>query len=118
MIPVTEQCRQCRFWEPGALECCGWDWEIEGEENMSDRLGDAPIQPELEEIMNKLALGLDRALNEPGEKTNGFVLLVFPLAGREGRCNYISNAQRSDVITLLKEQLARFEGMPEAIGRA
>jgi hypothetical protein len=33
-------------------------------------------------------------------------------------CNYISNARREDVIMLLKEQLARFEGQPEVSGRA
>ena len=32
--------------------------------------------------------------------------------------NYISNADRADVVTLLKEQLARFEGQPEMKGSA
>jgi len=44
--------------------------------------------------------------------------LFFPFEGREGRCNYISNAAREDVLTLLKEQVARFEGQPEMKGRA
>jgi hypothetical protein len=38
----------------------------------------------------------------------GFVLLVFPLEGCEGLVNYISNTNRAEVVTLLKEQLARF----------
>jgi hypothetical protein len=84
---------------------------------LTDRLGDAPIEPTFRETMNKLARTLDQRLNEPGKKTNGFILIVFPFEGREGRCNYISNANRADVVTLLKEQLARFEGMPEASGR-
>jgi hypothetical protein len=84
---------------------------------MSEHLGDAPIQPELKDLLNKIARTLDQILNESDKKTNGFVLLVFPFEGREGRCNYISNASRADVVVLLKEQLARFEGMPEATGR-
>jgi hypothetical protein len=34
------------------------------------------------------------------------------------RCNYISNGRREDVVVLLKEQLARFEGSPDVTGRA
>lgn len=33
-------------------------------------------------------------------------------------CNYISNAVRDDVVVLLKEQLARFEGSPDVTGHA
>jgi hypothetical protein len=32
MPVVTERCRQCRFWWEGREDCCGWDWEIEGDE--------------------------------------------------------------------------------------
>ena len=49
----------------------------------------------------------------------GFVLLVFPFGSGEGRCNYISNgASRRDIVTMMKEQIARFEGQPEMEGRA
>lgn len=84
------------------------------------QLGDAPIEPRLHEMVNALARGIDAILNgkPPTEKVNGFVLLIFPFEGREGRCNYISNAKREDVIILLKEQLARFSGQPEIKGRA
>jgi hypothetical protein len=76
--------------------------------------------------MNGLAKGLDHALNGtplPGivgvrQPRNGFILMVFPFEGHEGRCNYISNAQRADIVTLLKEQLARFEGQAEQAGHA
>lgn len=81
-------------------------------------LGDAPIEPQYREQMRALAEGLDKALNHgtlPFKKT-GFVLLVFPFSGHEGRCNYISNAERDDIVVLLKEQLARFQGMPEVKG--
>lgn len=84
---------------------------------MTDRLGDAPIESTFRELMKKIARTLDQILNEPGKKTNGFILLVFPFEGREGLASLVSNADRADVIILLKEQLARFEGMPEATGR-
>lgn len=91
---------------------------------MAERIGDAPIDPHLSAVMNVLAKTIDEFLNgnERGriieKRQCGFVLLVFPFEDHEGRCNYISNAIRSDVVTLLKEQLARFSGQPEMKGRA
>jgi hypothetical protein len=80
---------------------------------MTDRLGDQPIEARLRRTMNALAKGIDEILNGEGmpkdRKQNGFVLMIFPFDGFEGRCNYISNAERDDVIVLLREQLARFE---------
>lgn len=88
---------------------------------VEQQLGNAPVEPRLVVQMNEIAAALDQIFN-PGkrgkDRTNGFVLLVFPFEGREGRCNYISNANRQDVIVLLKEQLAYFEGQPEVKGRA
>lgn len=87
---------------------------------MSDRLGDAPIQPEYREMMNRIARGLDEAFNDDAkgaDKQTGFILLVFPLGNVAGRCNYISNgADRRDVVTLFKEQIKRFEGQPDVTG--
>jgi len=88
---------------------------------MPERIGDAPIEPKLIELLNRTASGLDKIFNgdaKGADKKTGFLLLVFPFEGREGRCNYISNAAREDVLTLLKEQVARFEGQPEMKGRA
>ena len=87
---------------------------------MSKQLGDAPIDPELHKLMNALAHGIDELLNgkPPTTKTNGFILMVFPFEGHEGRCNYISNAHREDVVTMLKEQVDRFEGQAEVRGNA
>jgi hypothetical protein len=88
---------------------------------MIDKLGDAPIEPKLHDMMNELARKLDVFFNQDlkgDEREIGFVLLVFPFEGREGRANYISNAKREDVVVMLKEQLARFEGQPEQTGRA
>ena len=89
---------------------------------MTDRLGDAPIEDKYREKMTAIAQALDELLNGeakgPARKT-GFVLLVFPFGENEGRCNYISNgANRKDVVAMLKEQIARFEGQPEASGTA
>lgn len=85
------------------------------------QIGDAPIEPGLKELMNVIARTVDDALNPAilKEKQWGFVLLTFPFHDHDGRCNYISNAQRADIVVLLREQLARFEGrVPDASGRA
>lgn len=84
-------------------------------------LGDAPIEEQYRETMVNLARALDEIFNGkaggPGRET-GFVLMVYPF-GQEGRCNYISNgADRKDVVVLMKEMIARFEGQPEMKGRA
>lgn len=72
------------------------------------------------EILRALASGIDSALNAGAKpKANGFVLLVMPFGGPDGaRTNYISNAERKDVLVMLKEVVARFEGQPEQTGRA
>lgn len=84
-------------------------------------LGDAPIEPEYIAQMNSLAQVVQELFNGKGTRVQdskvGFVLMVFALNDKS-RANYISNANRQDVIVLLKEQLARFEGMPEQKGRA
>jgi hypothetical protein len=87
---------------------------------MVERLGDAPIEAAYREKMTALARAIDGLFNGdvtgPARET-GFVLLVFPFGEKEGRCNYISNgADRRDIVTMLKEQIKRFEGQPEAEG--
>lgn len=89
-----------------------------------EKLGDGPIQKEARDQMQALAGGLDELLNGAAtgdDRKWGFILLVFPFGSKsdgEHRANYISNARREDIVVLLKEQLARFEGQPEASGRA
>jgi hypothetical protein len=75
--------------------------------------------------MNALAGALDKMFNgDDKPRKTGFVLMVFPFTqadgtGTDGRCNYISNgANRADVVTLMKEMIARFEGQPEMKGKA
>jgi hypothetical protein len=83
-------------------------------------LGDAPIEPEYVEQMTGLARALDELFNpgvRGGDRKTGFVLLVFPFGEAEGRANYISNgADRKDIITFFREQIARFEGSPDQTG--
>jgi len=86
-------------------------------------LGDAPIQPEYVRMMNTIAAVLDEAFNGKAkgkDRKTGFILMVFPFdeVTGDGRTNYISNAARKDVVTMLKEQIRRFEGQPEMKGRA
>lgn len=65
-----------------------------------------------ERILQDAALSIDLWLNpKAGVRQNGFVLLVFPFDHPAGaRTNYVSNAERADMIVALKEILARFEG--------
>ena len=86
-------------------------------------LGDAPIQEKYRAMMNAVAQALDTTFNGDAKgvaKETGFVLMLFPYGDVAGaRCNYISNgADRSDVVILMKEMIARFEGQPEITGRA
>jgi hypothetical protein len=73
-----------------------------------------PIQEEQRNKMNALAAGLDRIFNH--EKTGDdrewcFVLLSARFGQIDGgRVNYISNGERDDCVSMLKEITARFEG--------
>lgn len=72
-----------------------------------------PIQPEYIEVMRALGRAIDETLNDDeGPKTTGFCLLVFPFgqSNNEHRCNYLSNADREDMIATMKEFIARAEG--------
>lgn len=85
---------------------------------------DEEISFEYREQMQALASGIDEYFNgdlKGPDRKVGFVLLVFPFGerGEEGRCNYISNGgDRADIVSLLKEMIARFEGQPELSGKA
>jgi len=90
---------------------------------MSEKLGDAPIEPQYKSKMEAVARAIDELFNgvncKPKDRQTGFILLTFPFGEGEGRCNYISNgANRDDVVTMFKEQIKRFEGQPEVTGNA
>lgn len=84
----------------------------------SDPFG--PIDPIHMATMNAVAGALDEVFNgklKGNDRKTGFVLLVFPFEATDGRCNYISNgADRCDIVTMMKEMIARFEGQAEASG--
>ena len=64
-------------------------------------LGDGPIQPEYIEQMKAIAAALDETFNDGlrgADRPNG--------------------AKREDIVTLMKEMIARFEGQPEMKGTA
>ena len=84
------------------------------------RLGDAPVDADYHGKMTFLARQIDHLFNgdlRGEDRKTGFVLMVFPF-GDGGRANYMSNANREDVVVTMKEQIARFEGQPEQTGKA
>jgi len=64
----------------------------------------APIEEEYRESMNLTALILEKQF-----APNGFILLVFEFGEGGRRMNYISNAQRADVVTAMKEFISNAE---------
>lgn len=87
-----------------------------------DRLGDEAVEEKYYKLMTEVARVVDGIFNgdaKGDKRETGFVLMVFPFNNPEGRCNYMSNgADRSDIVTLMKEMIARFEGQPELKGTA
>jgi hypothetical protein len=86
------------------------------------RLGDGPIEARHHDQMTAVVRALDETFNNGkrgADREVGFVLMVFPFGAHDGRCNYASNgADRRDIVTLMKEMIARFEGQPEVNGSA
>jgi Mor family transcriptional regulator len=69
--------------------------------------------------MNVLAGLLDHQFNgDARPKRVAFVLLITEFDNMAGRVNYISNGERKDIVVMLKEILARFEGQAEQKGTA
>ena len=70
------------------------------------------IQEEFREHMNTLAGFINYDLNgDAMPRKIGFCLLVFEFDKIEGgRVSYISNADRKDMISAMKEYIARNEG--------
>jgi hypothetical protein len=86
------------------------------------RLGDAPVEAAYAAKMEAVARAVDGFFNgedRGASRKVGFVLMVFPFGDTTGRCNYMSNgADRRDIVVLMKEMIARFEGQPEVSGSA
>ena len=77
-----------------------------------------PVEAEQREVMNALANGLDEVFNpDQAKKTVAFVLLTARFGDvKDGRVNYISNGAREEMVAMLRELLARFEGSEDAPG--
>jgi hypothetical protein len=71
-------------------------------------------------VMQTMAKTIDGFLNgNTNPKRVGFAILVFPFDGpANARTNYVSNADRNDMIVALKEVVARFEGRRQEGGNA
>lgn len=75
-------------------------------------MGEQPIEQQFREQMRAIADVLNEVFNgklKGHDRTTGFALLVFPF-GDTGRTNYISNAERKDMLNAMKEFIARAEG--------
>ena len=69
---------------------------------------------ETTELMQGVASALDECLNgkgtKPKDKKVAFVVLLANFGELDGgRVNYVSNAEREDIITVLKELIGRWE---------
>lgn len=76
-------------------------------------MSEQEIQEKYKEQMRAIARALDELLNpDRNKKTTGFMLLMFDfgVTPTSDRINYISNTDRSDAITSMKEFIARAEG--------
>jgi len=72
-----------------------------------------PVQPEFVEFINKIGRAINKFLNpNPNEKKYGFSILMFKFGepNQFDRMNYLSNANREDMIASMKEFIARNEG--------
>jgi hypothetical protein len=88
-----------------------------------------PVQEEYRVKMAAMARLIDEHFNgekatRDGPRSIGFALLVFPftdlgkLGKGEDRINYMSNAERVDMLTAMKEFIARAEGRMQGGGNA
>ena len=68
-----------------------------------------PIESHMREVMNDIGRILGRAIKQ-ADANYGFALLVFGMSADKGRMNYISNADRADMLAAMKEFIARNEG--------
>lgn len=84
--------------------------------------GDGPIDPKFREQMVAIISALDDFVNggkKGPDRENAIVVMMFKFGTAPGRCNFMSNGvDRKDLVILMKEMVARFEGQPEIEGHA
>ena len=74
-------------------------------------------QVETEKFMRSIAEGMNQLIHKHFNEKVGFAVLLFPF-NKPGLSNYVSNAERSDMIKTLREAADRIEKngyMPPAI---
>lgn len=76
---------------------------------VAERTETMPHQP-IEEEQRITMTDIGRMLAEAIGEGYGFMFLVFKKNTTEGRMNYISNADRADMLIALKELIANMEG--------
>lgn len=91
-------------------------------EQSPEKLGDGPVDEQYHAKLTAIMRTLDEFLNGDAkgpDRETGIVVLMFPFGDTSGRCNFMSNgADRRDLVVLMREMIARFEGQPEVHGRA
>lgn len=71
-------------------------------------------------LLQSIAQAIDSTLNAGKSGTDrkvAFVLLTYN-SGAPGQGNYVSNADRKEMLVAMKEMLARMEGQAEQVGHA
>ena len=71
---------------------------------MTDKTLDDMTEPELRVVMQRVAKACDDAL----PPRSGFIVLAAPFH-QGGSAQYVSNAERTDCLSWLKETVERFE---------
>jgi hypothetical protein len=81
---------------------------------------DEEISAAYKRQMQDLAKALDEVFNGPrrGKDRNVCFTLLVTDFNKSGRVNYISNGERDDIVTMMREVIARFQGQPEMSGKA
>lgn len=69
-----------------------------------------PIETAYKQKMNDLARVLDELFNGTTRPRKVCFTLLIAEFGENKRCNYISNGNREDIISMMKETIGRFEG--------
>lgn len=84
--------------------------------------GDAPVEEPTRKQMEVVMRTLDGYVNgdaKGADRKTGIVVMMFEFGDDPGRCNFMSNGvSRADLVTLMREIVARFEGQPELEGKA
>lgn len=75
-----------------------------------------PPQGNRDANVRETAKGIAEAINEVLPQGWGFFLVMMPFKLGEGRVNYISNCERSGVITMVKNMLRQLEENPNDFG--